>query len=43
MRRKGRQLSPEAKREMCLEVASKELTQADAARECQVDVSTVVK
>jgi transposase len=42
-RRKGRQLSPEEKWELFLEVTSKELTQADAARKWQVDVSTVIK
>ena len=41
--RKGRQLSPEQKWELFLEVTSKELTQADAARKWQVDVSTVIK
>jgi transposase-like protein len=42
-RRKGRQLTPEQKWEVFLEVTSKELTQADAARKWQVDVSTVIK
>ncbi|MDQ3708357.1 MAG: hypothetical protein M3387_03465 [Actinomycetota bacterium] len=42
-RRKGRQLSPEEKWEVFLEVVSQELTQADAARKWQVDVSTVIK
>jgi transposase len=42
-RRKGRQLSPEQKWELFLEVTSQELTQADAARKWQVDVSTVIK
>jgi len=42
-RRKGRQLSPEEKWEIFLEVTSQELTQADAARKWQVDVSTVIK
>jgi len=42
-RRKGRQLSPEQKWEVFLEVTSQELTQADAARKWQVDVSTVIK
>ena len=42
-RRKGRQLSPEEKWEVFLEVTSQELTQADAARKWQVDVSTVIK
>ena len=41
--RKGRQLSPEEKWEVFLEVTSKELSQADAARKWQVDVSTVIK
>lgn len=38
-----RQLSPEQKWEIFLEVTSKELTQADAARKWRVDVSTVIK
>lgn len=38
-----RQLSPEEKWEIFLEVTSKELTQADAARKWRVDVSTVIK
>ncbi|MGH8934136.1 MAG: hypothetical protein ACRDZO_26725 [Egibacteraceae bacterium] len=42
-RRRGRQLSPEQKWEVFLEVTSQELTQADAARKWQVDVSTVIK
>jgi transposase-like protein len=42
-RRKGRQLSPEEKWEIFLEVTSQELTQADAARKWQVDVSTIIK
>jgi transposase-like protein len=42
-RRKGRQLSPEEKWEVFLEVTSQEVTQADAARKWQVDVSTVIK
>jgi transposase-like protein len=42
-RRKGRQLSPEEKWEVFLEVTSQELTQADAARKWQVDVSTIIK
>lgn len=42
-RRKGRQLSPEEKWEVFLEVVSQELSQADAARKWQVDVSTVIK
>ena len=40
---KGRQLSPEEKWKVFLEVTSQELTQADAARKWQVDVSTVIK
>jgi transposase len=43
MRRKGRQLSPEEKWEVFLEVVSQQLTQADAARKWRVDVSTVIK
>ena len=43
MRRKGRQLSPEEKWEVFLEVVSQQLTQADAARKWNVDVSTVIK
>jgi transposase-like protein len=42
-RRRGRQLSPEEKWEVFLEVTSQEVTQADAARKWQVDVSTVIK
>jgi transposase len=42
-RRKGRQLSPEEKWQVFLEVTSQELTQADAARKWQVDVSTIIK
>ena len=42
-RRKSRQLSPEEKWEVFLEVTSQELTQADAARKWQVDVSTIIK
>jgi transposase len=38
-----RQLTPEQKWEVFLEVTSQELTQADAARKWQVDVSTVIK
>ena len=41
--RQHRQLSPEQKWELFLEVTSKELTQADAARKWRVDVSTVIK
>src|SRR3954453_3649424 len=42
-RRKGRQLSPEEKWQVFLEVCSQQLTQADAARKWGVDVSTVIK
>lgn len=41
--RKGRQLSPEEKWEVFLEVTAREITQADAARKYHVDVSTVIK
>ena len=41
-RRRPRVLSPETKWEIFLEVTSREMTQADAAREWQVDVSTVI-
>jgi transposase-like protein len=41
--RKRRQLSPEEKWEIFLEVTSQELSQADAARRWNVDVSTVVR
>ena len=41
-RRRPRVLSPETKWEIFLEVASREMTQADAARKWQVDVSTVI-
>ena len=41
--RKRRQLSPEEKWEIFLEVTSQELTQADAARKWGVDVSTVIR
>lgn len=41
--RRRRQLSPQEKWEVFLEVTSQELTQADAARKWQVDVSTVIK
>ena len=40
---KRRQLSPEEKWEVFLEVASQQLTQADAARKWGVDVSTVIR
>ena len=42
-RRKGRQLSPEEKWQVFLEVVSQQLSQADAARKWGVDVSTVIK
>jgi transposase len=42
-RRKGRQLTPEQKWEVFLEVTSQEVTQADAARKWGVDVSTIIK
>lgn len=42
-RRRRRLLSPEQKWEIFLEVASQELTQADAARKWGVDVSTVIR
>ena len=38
-RRKRRQLSPEEKWELFLEVTSQELSQADAAREWNVDAA----
>jgi transposase-like protein len=41
--RKRRQLSPEEKWEVFLEVCSQQLTQADAARKWNVDVSTVIR
>lgn len=41
-RRPRRVLSPEAKWEIFLKVTSGELTQADAARKWQVDVSTII-
>ena len=41
-RRRGRVLSPETKWEIFLQVTSREMTQADAARKWQVDVSTVI-
>jgi len=40
---KRRQLSPEEKWEVFLEVTSQQLTQADAARKWGVDVSTVIR
>ncbi|MGE4086356.1 MAG: transposase [Vicinamibacterales bacterium] len=42
-RRRPRQLSPEEKWQVFLEVTSQQLSQADAARKWGVDVSTVVK
>ncbi len=42
-RRKRRQLSPEEKWELFLEVTSQELTQADAARKWGVDVSVIIR
>jgi transposase len=42
-RAKRRQLSPEEKWQVFLEVTSQQLTQADAARKWRVDVSTVIK
>ena len=41
--RKRRQLTPEEKWEIFLEVTSQELSQSDAARKWNVDVSTVVR
>jgi transposase len=41
--RKRRQLSPEEKWEVFLEVTSQQLTQADASRKWNVDVSTVIR
>lgn len=42
-RPKRRQLTPEEKWQLFLEVTSQEVTQADAARKWGVDVSTVIK
>ena len=42
VRRRPRVLSPETKWEIFLEVTSREMTRADAARKWQVDVSTVI-
>ena len=42
VRRRPRVLSPETKWEIFLEVTSREVTQADAARKHHVDVSTVI-
>ena len=41
--RKRRQLSPEEKWEVFLEVTSQEISQADAARKYGVDVSVIVR
>jgi transposase-like protein len=41
--RKRRQLSPEEKWEIFLEVTSQEISQADAARKYGVDVSVVIR
>lgn len=41
--RRRRQLTPEEKWEVFLEVTSQELTQADAARKWGVDTSVVIK
>ncbi len=41
-RRRARKLSPETKWEIFLQVTGKELSQAEAARKWQVDVSTVI-
>jgi transposase-like protein len=43
MRSRGRQLTPEEKWELFLEVTSQQLSQADAARKWGVDVSTVIR
>jgi transposase len=43
MPRRRRQLSPEEKWEVFLEVASQELSQADAARKWGVDVSVIIR
>jgi transposase-like protein len=42
-RKARRQLSPEEKWELFLEVASKEISQADAARKYGVDVSVIIR
>lgn len=42
-RRQRRQLSPEEKWQVFLEVTSQEITQADAARRWGVDVSVIIK
>ncbi len=41
-RRRPRVLSPETKWEIFLQVTSRELSQADAARKWHVDVSTII-
>jgi transposase-like protein len=41
-RRRPRVLSPETKWEIFLQVVSREITQADAARKWGVDVSTII-
>lgn len=41
-RRRPRVLSPETKWEIFLQVTSREITQADAARKWHVDVSTII-
>lgn len=41
-RQRSRKLSPESKWEIFLQVTSKELSQAEAARKWQLDVSTVI-
>ncbi len=43
MRRHRRQLTPEEKWQAFLEVCSQQLSQADAARKWNVDVSTIIK
>jgi len=43
MRRRRRQLTPEEKWQLFLEVTSLQLTQADAARKWGVDVSVVIR
>ena len=43
MRRQRRQLSAEEKWELFLDVTSQQLTQADAARKWNVDVSVVIR
>ena len=43
MRRGRRQLTPEEKWQLFLEVTSQQLTQADAARKWGVDVSVVIR